>query len=464
MKIIVQTQRKYGIFLRVFVFITLSFILSAQGHYADIADAHLTKVELEGPIIEDPDFGIEVVATEIEFPSDMAFLDINDILVLEKNEGTVRRIVNGQMLDKPLLEVNVSNSSERGLLGIAVAKRMDEEKDSRFVYLYFTEVLKNQDVHDPEALANRIYRYELVGNRLIGPNLLLDLPATPEPYHNGGKILIGPDDNLYVVVGDMGLGREEIEKSSKVQNNEEGPDPDGRAGILRVTQDGSEVDDKGILGDKYPLNMYYAYGIRNSFGMDFDPITGNLWDTENGPNYGDEINLVEPGFNSGWKEVQGVWKPEGEERGVLQSNPDNLVNFNRNGEYSAPEFVWNKSVGVTAFRFFDSDKYGEEYENDVFVGDFNNGNLYHFDLNEDRTELSLDGDLADKIADVIGEANSNLFGKGFIAITDIEVSPDGYLYILALHQSGHDCDPKYPNCVRYDSSIYGTLYKIYLVN
>ena len=56
---------------------------------------------------------------------------------------------------------------------------------------------------------------------------------------------------------------------------------------------------KGILGNTYPLNLYYAYGIRNSFGMDFDPVTGKLWDTENGPDYGDEINLVEPGFNSG---------------------------------------------------------------------------------------------------------------------------------------------------------------------
>ena len=56
---------------------------------------------------------------------------------------------------------------------------------------------------------------------------------------------------------------------------------------------------------QHSLNKYYAYGIRNSFGIDFDPVTGNLWDTENGPGFGDEINLVEPGFNSGWSRVQG---------------------------------------------------------------------------------------------------------------------------------------------------------------
>jgi aldose sugar dehydrogenase len=456
----VLTQVKYMILLLLFFFITPGLIVSNQIYCVGIADALQTKMETKGPSMENPNFGIEVIATGIEFPSDMAFLDTNDILVLEKNSGNVLRIINGQILDRPLLEVNVSNSSERGLLGIAVAKDSGEERESTYVYLQFTEDPKIRDGHNSEVLANRVYRYELVGNHLIDPSLLLDLPATPAPYHNGGKIMVGPDDNLYVVVGDMGLGREEIEKSSKVQNNKEGPAPDGRAGILRITQDGSEVEQQGILGNGYPLNLYYAYGVRNSFGIDFDPVTGNLWDTENGPNFGDEINLVKPGFNSGWNKVQGFWKPDGEEMGDLELNPDSLMDFSGNGEYSAPEFVWNYTVGATAIRFLDSDKYGEEYENDMFVGDFNNGYLYHFDLNEDRTELSLDGDLENKVADLRGEANNKVFGKGFIAITDMEVSPDDYLYILSLHQSGHDCDPKYPNCVMYDSPIYGTLFKI----
>jgi hypothetical protein len=100
----------------------------------------------------------------------------------------------------------------------------------------------------------------------------------------------------------------------------------------------------------------------------------------------------------------------------------------------------------------------------MFVGDFNNGNRYHFDLNYDRTELSLDGDLEDKVANLLEEASNKVFGKGFVAITDMEVSPDGYLYILSLHQSGDDCDPSYTNCVKYDSSIDGTLFRIYPIN
>jgi glucose/arabinose dehydrogenase len=70
-----------------------------------------------------------------------------------------------------------------------------------------------------------------------------------------------------------------------------------QAVFLRLSVDGKPIlkeDKTGVLGDKYPLNLYYAYGIRNSFGIDFDPVTGYLWDTENGEIIGDEINLVKP--------------------------------------------------------------------------------------------------------------------------------------------------------------------------
>lgn len=82
---------------------------------------------------------------------------------------------------------------------------------------------------------------------------------------------------------------------------------------MRIKQDGklSEV----IFGKKDNISKYYAYGIRSSFGISFDPLTGILWDTENGPDYADEINLVKPGFNSGWGKVQGIWKPTNESIG-----------------------------------------------------------------------------------------------------------------------------------------------------
>ena len=129
------------------------------------------------------------------------------------------------------------------------------------------------------------------------------------------------------------------------------------------------------------------------FGFDFDPVTGYLWDTENGELNNDEINVVLPGFNSGFHQIQGMSPTKN------KFNVDRLEDFNRKGKYSDPEFVWNYTVGPTAVKFLTSDKYGKEYQNDLLVGDFDNGNLYHFDLNENRTALELSGPLIDKIAD-----------------------------------------------------------------
>jgi glucose/arabinose dehydrogenase len=277
-------------------------------------------------------------------------------------------------------------------------------------------------------------------NKLVNPKLLLKLPAWPAPAHNGGIIKIGPDNNLYVTVGDF-VGSVNETTRTRAQNYQNGTEPDGRAAILRLTQDGKPVREP-ILGKEFPLNLYYAYGIRNSFGIDFDPLTHNLWDTENGPDYGDEINLVEPGFNSGWIKVQGISKPiydakrggdliAGEK--FLNSDMKDLVNFNGNGKYSEPEFTWNHTAGPTQIAFLNSDRFPEKYKDDLFVGDTNYGYLYHFDLNEKRTSLILNGTLGDKVADSPEELHDVILGQGFGHITDIEVGPDGYLYILSHH-------------------------------
>jgi glucose/arabinose dehydrogenase len=383
--------------------------------------------------------------------SSFAFLDVNDILILNKNEGTVNRIINGLMVDEPLLDVNVANKRERGMLGIATARwNAANEKNGNVtnVFLYYTESKKTDgsDVcretyfckSDNETIGNRLYRYELRDNKLVNPKLLLKLPAWPAPAHNGGIIKIGPDNNLYVTVGDF-VGSVNKTTQTKAQNYVNGTEPDGRAGILRLTQDGKPVPES-ILGKEFPLSLYYAYGIRNSFGIDFDPVTHKLWDTENGPDYGDEINRVEPGFNSGWNKVQGVWKPRYDvQRGgdliagekILNPDMNGLVNFNGNGKYGEPEFSWNQTVGPTQITFLHSDKFQEKYKDDLFLGDTNNGYLYHFDLNQNRTSLILKGSLEDKIADNPKELDDIIIGEGFGHITDIEVGPDGYLYVLS---------------------------------
>jgi glucose/arabinose dehydrogenase len=397
-------------------------------------------------IIGDPALKVEEVARGLDLPTTMAFLGDNDILVLEKDKGTVQRIVNGKMLPEPLLDVNVATSVERCMCGIAVSSHSDSVSVSgggtgtglrTYVFLYYTEaeLTDSEDIIEGKApLGNRLYRYELVNNKLINPVLLLDLPAIPGPRHNGGAIMIGPDNNLYVPIGDVDGSHMGGTGETKAQNYVDGVEPDGRSGILRITQDGQPVggdgSDIGVLGNTHPLNLYYAYGIRNSFGFDFDPVTGNIWDTENGPGNSDEINLVEPGFNSGWQEIQG-----------MASNTDDgfnleedIVNFEGKGKYSDPELLWMDTEGPTAAKFLNSDKLGMQYVNDMFVGDVHNGWIYHFDLNEDRTDLILEGPLADKIADTPVEMQETIFGEGFGGITDLEVGPDGYLYVVSIGQ------------------------------
>jgi glucose/arabinose dehydrogenase len=223
------------------------------------------------------------------------------------------------------------------------------------------------------------------------------------------------------------------------QNIINGPSADNTSVILRVTQDGKLVPNPP-LGDTSPLNLYYAYGIRNSFGITFDPITGNLWDTENGPNYGDEINVVQPGFDSGWSKVQGIWTPKGkiggENPGPINKDPTkDLVNFDGKGKYHEPQFIWFDTVAPTALKFFNSTKLGNQYQNDLFVGDRNNGNLYDFNLDQSRTSFIFsDPNLDDKIANNPSELNSLILGTGFDdGISDIKIGPDdGYLYILTL--------------------------------
>jgi glucose/arabinose dehydrogenase len=385
------------------------------------------------PVINDFNLKLETVGRGLVLPTQMAFVGPDDILVLQKDNGIVKRIVNGVTLNEPVLDVNVATAYERGLLGIAIAKNHNETATNPHVFLYYTE--SKQDGNDKcsstgtcsketQPLGNRLYRYELVNNKLVNPKLLLDLPAAPGAAHNGGAMLIGPDNNIYVPIGEVS------DLNGQVSNHKKGAPPDGRGGILRVTQDGQPVD--GILGDSIPLSVYYAYGIRNSFGIDFDPVSGKLWDTEDGPGFGDEVNFVEPGFNSGWSRVQGIWERENYYGGpVAPDKPDGLVDFGGRGKYSPPEFTWNETIGITAIKFLGSDKLGKDYQNDIFVGDINNGNLYHFNLSNDRDQLLLDGPLKDRVANNRDEFQKVILGQGFNGITDIEVGPDGYLYILS---------------------------------
>jgi aldose sugar dehydrogenase len=420
--------------------VLLTLLLVATYNYYPPEPATAKIARSRGGInIHDPNLKYEVVASGLKSPTTMAFLGPNDILVNEKLNGTVQRIIDGKLQPQPVLDISVANKNERGMLGIAVANHTNNENKSSspttYVFVSYTETkVEGSDIcprpsycvpgHDP--LGNRLYRYELVNNnsKLVNPKLLLDLPAVPGPGHNSGKIIIGPDNNVYFTIGDVGAYK------TQTQNYPNNPNSNGTSAVYRITQDGKAV--KGIIGDKDPLDKYYAYGLRNSFGMDFDPVTGKLWDTENGAACCDEINLVQPGFNSGWRKVQGFWEVKGNTYGNIVENPTNLVDFGGKGKYESPKFVWLNTTGPTAIKFLNSDKLGKQYQNDMFVADYHGGNIYHFKLNQNRTELILNGTLADKIANNAQELEGIKFVEGMGAITDLQINPyDGYLYAVS---------------------------------
>jgi glucose/arabinose dehydrogenase len=379
----------------------------------------------DNPRVYDSNLKVEEVVEGLELPTTMAFLGPDDFLVLEKDKGTVLRVLNGEILDEPVLDVNVANFVERGMCGIAISKNGFKT----YVFLYFTEI-KGKDGDDRRGITpigNRLYRYEFLEGKLVNPKLLLNLPAYPGPRHNGGAIEIGPDQNIYIPVGDVDGSFKVDFDAKQTQNSAGGKVADGRSGILRITQDGKLVDG-GIIADSMPLRLYYAYGIRNSFGLGFDPVTGSLWDTENGPQDGDEINLVEPGFNSGWNKIYGFSSSQ------KKFDTDELVTFDNRGHYEEPKLVWTKSTGLTALIFLNSDKLGNQYRNDIFVGGVHNGYIYHFKLNQDRNDLSLPRGLVQRYIPnpITFGAKDVVFGDGFGGVTDLTVGPDGYLYVVSI--------------------------------
>ena len=245
--------------------------------------------------INDTDFRIEEYALIFSQPTTMAFLGDDKQIVLEKNSGQVWVIQNGFTYSPPILDFNVNSYWESGLLGVTV--------NGNDVYFYLTEA---DEADGGERIGNNIYRFHWDGENLPNKELVNSLEMY-SPGHNAGVMATGLDGQVYAMTGDQGAGQDNTiipELKGPVtllQNNNEG-EFDDTGVIIRVGLD------KDVITPKYaenPLDHYYAIGIRNGFGLAVDPVTGNLWDTENGEIFFDEINLVSENFNSGWAVTMG---------------------------------------------------------------------------------------------------------------------------------------------------------------
>lgn len=354
----------------VFIFVLAGFVILPS--YAE-------------PVMKDSGFVIQNYVTGICCsPTTMAF-EGNDILVLSKTSGQVHLFRNGVLQDKPVLQENVTSIGEQGMLGITTVGTK--------VYLYFTESAKMGG----HPLGKRVYSYDWNGQQLVNKTLIKDLPQT-QTYHNGGAMVTDKNGSVYLVVGDAG-------KFGKLQNHPTG-----------------EPDDTSVIFRLVPPGPYYAIGIRNSFGLAIDPVTGKLWDTENGPDYGDEVNIVPPNFNSGWDVLMGP------------ANKTQLAKIPafQGYTYHDPQFTWYTPVAPTGISFSDPQGFGK-YKDSVFVGDCNNGNLYRFQLNQNRNSFVFNSpQLADNEVNPGDSMDEIIFGTGFGCISDVMTGPDGFLYITSL--------------------------------
>lgn len=470
---------------------------------AVVAGGIATSSQAIAQTLLDDSLSVSTTVSGLSQPIAMAFIGPDDILVTEKASGQVKRVTGG-VVTGVVLDLAVNSASERGLLGIALHP---DFPDNPGVYLYNTESTTGADsnlVAEVPLLGNRVDRFVWDGTTLTFDRNIIRLrafqndrnnvadPTLPvlRGNHNGGVLRFGPDGKLYVIIGDNG-------RRGWMQNNRTGPVPDDDFGgpepddahltgvILRLNDDGSTPTDNpfftsgaqagrrigGTLGEQVGDNVQriFAYGVRNSFGLTFDPKTGGLWTTENGGRAFDEINYVARGFNGGWIQVMGPLHRVHEYRaieiaaGVGANGPNGLQQlrwpatniaekhnrarqalFDLPGSHLRdPAFSWKQVVPPAGLGFIDGTALGPQYDGDLIVGSAvarptNPGHLYRFRLNGGRNRFTFDDPrLKDTVADNLArddfatEGEEILFGTNFGIVTHIETGPDGALYLVS---------------------------------
>jgi glucose/arabinose dehydrogenase len=237
------------------------------------------------------------------------------------------------------------------------------------------------------SLKNQIVKITATGGRTT-MKVLLSQPASSDPYHNGGRIQFGPDGMLYAIVGD---GHDSANAQTVSSS-------DLRGKILRMTPDGKAPPDDPIAGTRI-----YAFGIRNSYGFTFDPQTGKLWETENGPACNDELNLIVPGANYGW----------GPNESCQGSSPGDTNNSGPSPRMG-PKLWFDNTLGLTGAAFCHGCGLGSRFEGQLFFGCVNDGVLRLVALNAARDDVS-------------GSAVGVLDSPNH-AIYSMETAPNGTIY------------------------------------
>jgi len=374
--------------------------------------------------LEDARLLAETVATGLARPTCFTFLGEADLLVVENDTGRVVR-VQGGVVTGAVLDLAVA---AQGGLGIV---RAPDFAASGHVFLYYGASAGGGDGGGWGG--NRLVRYTFDGAALVDPRgPLLEVPFDPAqanpPDHDSGLLRFGPDGMLYGQVGDKHRGRF---ANPRVEQNTASAGSARAGGIFRIRPDGGIPSDNPFAAELDPaLRPWFVVGFRNSLGMDFDPLTGALWFGDNGSTSYDELNRAGAGMNGGWLKIMGPDARDAtySENGDTAFDAGDLV-FLPGAFYRDPELSWAECIGLTAVCFLGSKRFPEDLQGDLLLADFNNFQLYRLELEAARTGLVLGGPLADGVADSPAERDLARFGQGFGVVTDMQVGPDGWLYL-----------------------------------
>lgn len=457
-----------------------------------LVGASISALSFSQPTLVDDRLTVRPLATGFITPIALSFIGRNDFLLLEKNTGRVMRVRNGNIMGA-VLDLPVNGASERGLLGIALHPNFIH---NGWVYLYWTETLSGADsttLSDTPLNGNRVDRFVWNGLTLTFDRHIArfrafqaDADQPERGNHNGGVLAFGPDRKLYIMVGDVGRRgwlQNVLEGVGPNGDDDQfgGPEPDNAhwTGIIaRLNDDGTTPPNNPFfqygqsVGGEVGANLQktFMYGIRNSFGMAFDPFTGRLWQQENGEDAFDELNLVEAGANGGWiqscgpisrvlqfREIETTslhhetfpnlqqirWPPT-----LIATTPQEALSrmyMIPGAHYDDPEFSWKYVMAPAGIGFLTSNDLGGKYKGDLFVGfsttDTLGGPLFHFRLHANRRKLKFhDQRLNDGVADNLTfhemtESESLLFGEDFGIVTDVKTAPNGRLVVVSLDQS-----------------------------
>lgn len=327
---------------------------------------------------QDLDFVVQEVVVGLGVPWGMAFLPDGSMLITER-AGTLRRVVNGQLLAEPVSNVpEVFARGQGGLLDVVIHPNYTE---NGWVYISYSEP-------QGDGAHTAIMRARLDGNALVDNEVIFrGSPYTNRGHHFGSRIAFDRDGYLFFTIGDRGQ-REDAQLLDTYAGK-----------TFRIYDDGRIPADNPFIGREGANPEIFTYGNRNQQGLVMHPVTGEMWAHEHGPRGGDEINVLRAGKNYGWPAIT---------FGINYDGTIITTDTARAG-MEQPLHYWTPSLGASGMTFVTSDKYPS------WNGDLLSGALALRFIQ--RTVL--DGETVVK---------EEVLLEGIGRVRDVRQAPDGYIY------------------------------------